>query len=733
MHVRVSTTKRSGRTYRYAQLVESYRRPDGMPAHRVVAQLGAISEVEVQNLRTALAASREGKAVVLPTEKLRSKVLENLAYLDAAVALALWREWRLDELLGALMSQGEQEVPPADVVAALTIQRCIAPGSKLFAERWFPRTALPELLGIRHDQFNNTRLHRVLEQLDQVTPELQASLPGRYVAQAGTFTSLLVDVTDTWFVGHGPDGLAEKAKTKEGLYQRKIGIVLMCNQDGFPLRWQVIPGRQSDSTAMLGLIESAQKIEWIGEAPVVCDRAMGKTAHLRKLLATNLRFLTALTEDEFDAYAADRIPYSTLSSVELSRGDEEAAGQAAAAVVAAGMSRVNDALYVRDLGVVERRDVSVARKIAGHDTPKDPLQRSLEQAVEMRRTLDEGTAANAREAGRAHGLEKERAIKLLRLLRLAPDLQDDIRGGKALGVSISAALKAADLGDPLAQRTAMDRVVLDAAGRSAVRPPRPLSRVEKKEEPVRLRAVVCFNPGQFVEQRLGADQTLAQLRRVEQDLNEQLAAPGARRTRESAYAELDQALRRRSLLEAFEILVAENPRMDAKAQVRVELRLRENVWQRLRRYDGFSVIVAHPDSLQSPEDLARLYRSREIVERDFHVIKSLVALRPVRHHTETKVRAHVTLCMLAMLLERTVEHTLAKTPAAMSAGRAFEELRSLHLNRVAQNGSVAYTATSASQVQQTILKALGLERLARDAEIAPLLAPESRVVSTNDR
>ena len=155
MHLRISTTKRGAHTYRYAQLVQSYRRPDGVPGHRVVAQLGALSEVEIENLRTALAASRDGKAVVLPTEKLRAKVLENLSYLDAAVALAVWREWRLDELLADLMSPGEQEVPPADVVAALTIQRCIAPGSKLFAERWFPRTALPELLNIGRDQFNN--------------------------------------------------------------------------------------------------------------------------------------------------------------------------------------------------------------------------------------------------------------------------------------------------------------------------------------------------------------------------------------------------------------------------------------------------------------------------------------------------------------------------------------------------------------------------------------------------
>jgi hypothetical protein len=50
---------------RYAQLVQSFRRDDGVPAQRVVANLGALSDREVANLRLALAASREGKAVVL--------------------------------------------------------------------------------------------------------------------------------------------------------------------------------------------------------------------------------------------------------------------------------------------------------------------------------------------------------------------------------------------------------------------------------------------------------------------------------------------------------------------------------------------------------------------------------------------------------------------------------------------------------------------------------------------
>ena len=66
MQIRLSRTTRNGRTYEYAQLVESYRREsDGVPTHRVIASLGALSPLELDNLRTTLKATRDRKRVVV--------------------------------------------------------------------------------------------------------------------------------------------------------------------------------------------------------------------------------------------------------------------------------------------------------------------------------------------------------------------------------------------------------------------------------------------------------------------------------------------------------------------------------------------------------------------------------------------------------------------------------------------------------------------------------------------
>ena len=73
MYLRTVTTKSNGKAYRYVQLVQSYRRSsDGMPATRVLANLGKLPAKTVANLKIALKASRAGKRVVLAPVRLRS-------------------------------------------------------------------------------------------------------------------------------------------------------------------------------------------------------------------------------------------------------------------------------------------------------------------------------------------------------------------------------------------------------------------------------------------------------------------------------------------------------------------------------------------------------------------------------------------------------------------------------------------------------------------------------------
>ena len=66
MYLQEKIIRRKSKTYRYVQLVESYRRKkDGMPTHRVIGNLGNLPAQVEQNLRLALKASRNGHAVIV--------------------------------------------------------------------------------------------------------------------------------------------------------------------------------------------------------------------------------------------------------------------------------------------------------------------------------------------------------------------------------------------------------------------------------------------------------------------------------------------------------------------------------------------------------------------------------------------------------------------------------------------------------------------------------------------
>ena len=211
MQVRATTLHRGNKTYQYAQLVESYRRQsDGLPVHRVVANLGRITDpVQLENLKAAFAANRTGQRLepvvamtaTQPARLRRPQAI--LRYLDIAVVVALLEELGLTEELSRLLPKEESDVAPERIVTALVAQRCLDPQSKLHAVRWFPRTALPELLGVSPAQFNNTRVHRVLEQLESSEHELMRALSRRAHEQHGRFATMFLDLTDTWFVGDG--------------------------------------------------------------------------------------------------------------------------------------------------------------------------------------------------------------------------------------------------------------------------------------------------------------------------------------------------------------------------------------------------------------------------------------------------------------------------------------------------------------------------------------------------
>lgn len=112
------------------------------------------------------------------------------------------------------------------------------------------------------------------------------------------------------------------------------------------------------------------------------------------------------------------------------------------------------------------------------------------------------------------------------------------------------------------------------------------------------------------------------------------------------------------------------------------------------------------------------------MEKDFQTIKGVVNLRPVRHRIDEKVRAHVTLCMLALRLQRTLECRLRAAGHRMTAPAAFEMLADLHLNVLELPDSHSiYQLTRPRKEQRQLVEALGLAPLLDQDEVRQAIRP----------
>jgi hypothetical protein len=326
---------------------------------------------------------------------------------------------------------------------------------------------------------------------------------------------------------------------------------------------------------------------------------------------------------------------------------------------------------------------------------------------------------------RALQVSQPRITQLLNLLKLAPELQARILAGEFGYVSehyLRDCVRYESKQKQLRMLEENAQLARPAFAGKAVRKSRSGRRT------ARLRLVLYFNPQMCIEQRITAEAHRQSVEDFASDLNRRLHSERTRLTPESMQSLLTERLAYHSFLKLYTIhldLVGP-PGSDCKVpQLRLEFD--EHEWHRRRRHDGFVLLVAHPEIPMKALELVELYRAKDAVEKDFRTIKDVVRLRPVYHHTDPKVRAHVTLCMLALLLERTLEQRLRRSSMPMTAPACFETLASCHLNLLQTDPDLppTYSMTEPNTEQRDLLKVLRMGDLVDAEEVAPRIQPRA--------
>jgi hypothetical protein len=120
------------------------------------------------------------------------------------------------------------------------------------------------------------------------------------------------------------------------------------------------------------------------------------------------------------------------------------------------------------------------------------------------------------------------------------------------------------------------------------------------------------------------------------------------------------------------------------------------------RLDGKYLITTSDDTL-TPEDVALGYKNLLEAERGFKDLKGTILLRPVFHRREDRIRAHVLICFLALVVIRVCELRVGDTWRTIG-----DELGTIKQGRFRSPDGEFTQRTELTADQRHLLKALGV-------------------------
>ena len=339
LHLHWRESQYKGKKYRSYSLARSYR-IQGKSRKDIVLKLGKLNEDEVARWRTLLHAVKSPDAFVTTLDDV--VVTHHYAYLDVAVANAVWDRWELDTVF---RHEGKRAIRLATVARILTLNRCIAPSAKSKTPDWFRDTALPWLLHLAPKSLNSSRIFRELVAIEQHKEALCQHLYSQMRRLYPEAMKLVFyDLSSTTFSGTHCV-LMKWGYCKEG-YHNHVVLALVVNRCGLPFYWDVLPGGTADVTTITWLLERLTQRFQDLQVTLTFDRGLVSDDNLTALEQAHLKYISAMDKDQIEGITG--LDFSLFSHLEPERIERQAEQLP-------GFTKLTDVTYYREAGVQDGR------------------------------------------------------------------------------------------------------------------------------------------------------------------------------------------------------------------------------------------------------------------------------------------------------------------------------------------------------------------------------------------
>jgi len=132
--------------------------------------------------------------------------------------------------------------------------------------------------------------------------------------------------------------------------------------------------------------------------------------------------------------------------------------------------------------------------------------------------------------------------------------------------------------------------------------------------------------------------------------------------------------------------------------------------EREKRLEGCYVIATTEKSLDALTAVAK-YKELLDVEKGFRRMKDVLSLRPVYHQVETRVRGHIFVAVLGLLLQTLLQRRLDDAGVNLSAEQAMEALETVRYVTFKMDGKERSGVSANNPRASQVLNALGIDSL----------------------
>ena len=134
---------------------------------------------------------------------------------------------------------------------------------------------------------------------------------------------------------------------------------------------------------------------------------------------------------------------------------------------------------------------------------------------------------------------------------------------------------------------------------------------------------------------------------------------------------------------------------------------------------GFTSVPNVQD--MTPDKVIERYKSLADIERGFKVLKSELESGPVYHRLPERIRAHASICFMALILHRVMRMRLRQANTDITPERALQSLKRIQHHRVSINGASPLCGVSSMTTEQNaVLTALKVKQPSQFTQLSLL-------------